>query len=197
MKSRRKAIKKVISLISAMPFLSSKASACMDTWSGPSINISTSKKILKKFYVGNINEFLHREYKNIWTWNKDITVISGNNKEKLYYIERIDLAPINVSSSIKYNINKIYCSKIDILYSDKRSDGIYAIYSIASIKLYKNALPYYSTRIRMTSNRAKIYAALTFRNIETNEIIETKVSNLPANLKLLSCAPLNFWYTNA
>lgn len=180
-----------------MPLLSSKASACMDTWSGPWNKIWTSKKYLTKFYIGNINNFLNREYKNTWTWSKDIIIISGRNQQKDYSIENRYIAPINVSSNIKYNKNKTYCSRIDVLYSDKRSDGIYAIYFIASINLNENALPYYSSRFRMSSNKAKIYAALTFSDIVTNEIIETKVSSLPANLKFISCTPYDFWYKDA
>ena len=201
MKLRRIAIKRIISIISVLPFLSKESFACSGgDWSGPWIEVLTLSKNLKKFYVGNMNDFLHREYKNIWVWDRNINITSGRNNENpynSYTIERRNLAPITISSSIKYNRNEMYCSKIDVMYSDKRSDGVYAIYFIASINLTKKAIPYYSTRIRMSSKRAKIYAAFTFRNILTNTIIETKISSLPANLKYLSCAPHDFWYVDA
>ena len=191
MNSRRNIIKKILFIISAMPFLSSKASACNDTWSGEYNHVSVSKKYLKKFYIGNVNKFLNNEYNDMWEWTKDIAVTSKT------HIERWWAAPITISSSIMSNKDKLYCSKIDIVYSDEFSSGTEALYFIASINLKNNAIPYYSTRIRMSSNKAKIYAALTFRDINTNEKKEVKISSVPVNLKIITCTPYWFHYENA
>ncbi len=194
MNLRRTTIKGIISVFSSFLLLPDKLFACGVTDERP-IDVFVNKKYLKKFHFGNIEKFLHSEYKDIWSWSKDVIMTPGG--EKLYTAENRKVAPINVLYDISYNEQEIYCSNIDIIYAEENSLSSYAIYVISSVRFGKNTIPYYSTRIRMSSKRAKVYAALTFRNIRTNEILDTKVSYLATKLKAHSCNPLNFIYIDA
>lgn len=104
---------------------------------------------------------------------------------------------VNVSSNLKYDESKINFSKIDIIYADERSNYNFAIYIIADVSIEKSAIPFYFTRFRITSNKPKIYAALTLSDVNSNNIVEAKVSNLPATYKWISCALYENRYSDA
>ena len=211
--SRRTTLKMIASIFAAVPFASRTSLACDPTGPYEPEIIYTPKMHLLSFYEGKFNDFLNREYKNRWNWSDEIA-IRGSHQPKIYddlnirkteqalkhyhyMVENYFKASVNVSSILKYDESKIYCSKIDIIYADERSGDFFAIYIIAAISLGKNAIPFYATRFRMTSNKPKIYAALTFSDVSTNDIVEVKVSSLPATYKHLSCVPYEFWYSDA
>ena len=211
--SRRTTLKMIASIFATVPFASRTSLACDSTGPYEPIVVYTPKKHLLSFYEGKFNDFLNHEYKNRWSWSDEIAIRRGHPPEKYddlnfrkteqaikhyhYMVENYFKVGVNVSSNLKYDESKIYCSKIDIIYADERSDDFFAIYIIAAVSLRKNAIPYYATRFRMTSNKPKIYAALIFRDINTNNIVEVKVSSLPATYKWISCSPYEFWYRDA
>ena len=202
MNSRRSAIKKISAFIAAIPLAPSKAFACMGVAEDPQITIYTPKNLLKKFYVGNFEEFLSHQYKNKWIWSQNIFLKSSKSEEKFSLIENMAVAPIYMSSNIKYDKIKTYCSKIELIYKDttykhnliKEKD---VMYFISSLNCNEKVLPYFSTRFKMSSYRAEIYAALTFSDTETHQIKEIRVSQLPAYLKVFTCASITYEYVNA
>ena len=188
MNLRRTTLKGIISSFLGVALLPGKSLACISA-GGPSIDVHINKRHFRKFHYGNIENFLYSEYKNAWSWSKDVIMSSS-----AHIAENMKVVPINVLYDINYNEQEIYCSNIDIVYADESSS---ALYVIASVHFGENAIPCFSTRIRMSSVQAKLYAALTFRNIKTNELLDTKISYLPVKLLAHSCAPLNFIYIDA
>ena len=192
MNLRRATIKGIISAFSGLILLPNKALACGSGNDDLIISIYVNKRHFKKFQTGNIKQFLNSEYKNSWSWSKNVIMSPPGNE--LYIVANYKVTPITVSYDKQYSEQEIYCSTIDLIYADEDSSFLHVI---SSVDFGKNAIPYYSSRIRMSSWLGKVYAVLTFRNIKTNKIIDIKVSHLPANLKAHSCNPLNFIYIDA
>lgn len=192
MKSRRAAIKLIGFTSLTSPLLSEEALACVYPESnGKIIQIWTPSKYLLKFYEGKLDGFFNREYLDKWTWCSDITVRGPD------IVENMSVVPVNVSSAIP-DKRDVYCSKVDIVYKDEHSATLEFVYLIASITLQRNTLPVFSTRYRLSSNKAKIYAALSYRDIHTEKVVATKISSVPATSRHISCnTEYQFLYSNA
>jgi len=195
MNLRRTTLKGIMSVFSSMALLPNKSLACVSA-GGPPIDIFINKRYFRKFQYGKIETFMRGVYGDAWLWSKDVKIETSKNTRKSEYtfVENRDVVPIKTLYDTNYNNKEIYCSKIDIIYVDERTN---ALYIPASVNFSENAIPYLATRIRMSSVQAKIYTAITFRNIRSNEIHETKVSYSPAKIRGHSCAPLNVIYIDA
>jgi hypothetical protein len=196
--SRRTAIIQFLSTLSALALSSKNTFACTFPSSNPeTINISIPKETLKNFYFGKMEDLFRQEYNDFWYWSEDVVLSPTGLENETYLVENKHTVPINISHKMNFNENEIFCSRMDIIYADERSTDLYVMYSIASIDLKQIAIPYFSTRIRMSSSKAKIYAALTFRNIKGNKIKHVQISNLPRKLEFISCSKkFNFWYVD-
>jgi len=192
MESRRAAIKIIGYATLSMPLVSEKALACIYPEAiGKPIAIWTPSKYLLKFYEGKLDDFFNREYQDQWTWSNDIAVRGPD------LVENFSVVPISVSSGIP-DTRDVYCSQLDIVYRDERSSTLDVVYLIASFTLQRNTLPAFLTRFRMSSNKAKVYAALTFRDIRADRVIATKISSVPATPRIISCnTEYQFWYSDA
>ena len=192
MKSRREVIRLIGLASLSMPLLPHKALACLG---GEPIvkvvKIWTPRKGLLKFYEGTLDGFFNVEYQNYWSWSNDIALKAPEISENF------SLVPITIWSNTS-DLLEAYCSQVDIVYKDKRSSTLDVVYLIASFTLQQNTLPEISTRYRMSSLEASIYAALTYRDIRDDKVLYTKISRVPARTRYISCdTEYRFWYDDA
>jgi len=197
MESRRNVIKKISAIFAINSFATNKVLACMGGGTAPPIIIHTAKNNLKNYHEGKFKEFLNNQYKNKWVLSEGIEFHSREKEQQPVIIEDPSIVPINVSANFKYNKSEVYCSDIDIIYKNKLYEGGGIQYTVASISIAKETLPYFSTRFRMSSEKAEVYAAITLKYINSNQVKEVRVSMYPIHFKVLMCSLLIFEYINA
>lgn len=181
MESRRAAIKLIGFASLSMPLLADKALACLgEVTNRKVIQISTPRKGLLKFYEGTLEGFFNLQYRNHWSWSSDIALKTPETSENFSNV------PITIWSNTS-DLVGAYCSQVDIVYEDKRSPNLDVVYLIASFTLQQNTLPEISTRYRMSSLEASIYAALTYRDIRNDKVLYTKISRVPARIRYPLC----------
>ena len=198
MTTRRTAIIRALSVFASLVLSSRKAPACVYPSDNPdSVNINIPKNNLMNFYFGKIEDYLHREYADNWTWSDDVEIHSYRHRETYSIVENSSAVPITISHNMRFDNLKLYCSNIDFLYIDDDDYELRSMYSLVAIRFKHDSIPFFSTRIRMTSNKAKIYGAATFRNIDNDEISHVQISNSPINIKQVSCnVEYHYWYTD-
>lgn len=183
MESRRAAIKLIGFASLSMPLLADKALACLgEVTNRKVLQISTPRKGLLKFYEGTLMGFFNLQYQDHWSWSSDITL---KTPETTHDIDLSNI-PIGIGSNTS-DLVEAYCSQVDIVYEDKRSPSLDVVYLIASFTLQQNTLPEIYTRYRMSSLKASIYAALTYRDIRDDKVLYTKISKVPARTRYVSC----------
>ena len=181
MESRRAAIKLIGFASLSMPLLADKALACLgEEPIGKVIQISMPRKGLLKFYEGTREGFFNLQYQDHWSWSSDIALKTPEISENFSNV------PITIWSNTS-DLVEVYCSQVDIVYEDKRSPNLDVVYLIASFTLQQNTLPEIYTRYRMSSLKASIYAALTYRDIRDDKVLYTKISRVPARTRYVSC----------
>jgi hypothetical protein len=192
MNSRRNAIKKLGAIFAINSFSFNNALACGVT-QPIKITLYTAKNYLKNFYKGEFKDFLNKQYHNKWVLSEGVEF----KQEEYEIAENPNVVAISVSANFRYNKNELYCSGIDLIYKDNSFENGNVQYTIASINIAKEALPYFSTRFRMSSNKAQVYAAITLKYINSNQVKEVRVSTNPVHFLAHSCDILTYEYINA
>ena len=165
--------------------------ACIGPDFYPALEVITPTKNLNKFKVTKFSDFLLQLYKQAWSWSDDVHISNRESHNgNLSLVENHKVVPF--TSYVNTTFKDESCTKLDIIYRESVYETT-PTYIVATIKFFNNARPYYSSRIIMSSNRAKLYCAATFIN-KSNGELRVRVSALPLQLRVVSCSGINFSY---